>query len=282
MQLWKRRVCIAGGVFLLGLTVTGCVGFNNAMADPIQRTSIVEVANLSDADKSIKIALLSDIHTGNTVMLPNRLKAIVQAVNKASPDIVVLAGDFVIGESAEGAARRAEDLYPLAELQAKGGVFAVLGNHDHWTDPNAIRKNLTRAGVKVLENDAIRTGPIAIVGIDDRFSQNDDIPRSVQKATAIGGLPVVLTHSPDLIPDLPSGFRIILAGHTHCGQMVAPVIGPIVRYHQGNSLYDQKYRCGRVDENGRSIFVTAGVGSGAVPLRFGAAPDWWFIELKPS
>lgn len=282
LRSWKRGIVTAGSIFLLGFAVTGCVGFNNAMADPVQRSSIVELAELPASTAPLKIALLSDIHTGNIVMRPGRLASIVRAVNAANPDIVVLAGDFVIGEDAEGAARRAADLYPLADLRAREGVFAVLGNHDHWTDPGTIRATLERAGVTVLQNEAIQAGSITLVGIDDRFSRNDNIPKSVEDAAAIGGLPVVLTHSPDLIADLPARFRIVLAGHTHCGQMVAPVVGPIVRHHQGNSLYDQKYRCGHVIEDKRSIFVTAGVGSGAVPLRFGAAPDWWLIELRPA
>ena len=280
MQRRKRRLSIALGVFLLGITATGCVGFSNAMSEPVRRSSVVTVHGLPDTAKPIRIALLSDVHTGNAVMRPERLASIVQAVNDAPPDIVVLAGDFVIGESARGAARRAEDLYPLAKLKAPHEVFAVLGNHDHWTDPEAIRSSLARAGVTVLENDAHRIGPIALVGIDDRFSLHDDIPLSFERSAAIGGVPVVVTHSPDLTGDLPSQDRIVLAGHTHCGQMVAPFVGPIVRTHQGNSLYKQQYRCGRIDEADRSIFVTAGIGSGAVPLRFGAPPDWWLIELR--
>ncbi len=282
MPTWKRRFFITAGVSLLGVGVTSCVGFNNAIADPVQRSSIATVESLPATTEPIRIALLSDIHTGNAVMRPDRLASIVQAVNDAAPDIVVLAGDFVIGESARGTAHRAQELHPLAGLRAQDGVFAVLGNHDHWTNPDAIRTSLMRAGVTVLENDARRIGPIALIGIDDRFSRNDDIPKSLGRAAAIGGLPIVLTHSPDLVTDLPDEVRIVLAGHTHCGQMVAPFVGPIVRYHHGNSLYDQRYRCGRINENGRSIFVTAGVGSGAVPLRFGAEPDWWLIELRPT
>ena len=113
MQAWKIRFSIALGVFLLGITVTGCVGFHNALSDPIRRSSVIALEGLPATARPIKIALLSDVHTGNAVMRPERLASIVEAVNDAARDIVVLAGDFVIGESARGAARRAEDLYPL-------------------------------------------------------------------------------------------------------------------------------------------------------------------------
>jgi hypothetical protein len=161
-------------------------------------------------------------------------------------------------------------------------VFAVLGNHDHWTDPEAIRTNLRRAGVRVLENNAIRRGAITIVGIGDRFSGYDDIARSVQRAATVGGIPVVFTHSPDLAPDLPKNMPVLFAGHTHCGQMVAPLLGPIVRYSRGRRLYDPKYRCGRVDEADRVTIVTGGIGPGELPLRFNTRPDWWLVELKPA
>lgn len=263
-----------------GLLATGCVGLRNALSVPIERTTIVRIGALPVGARPVRIALLSDIHVGNIGMRPERLRNIVDAVNKARPDIVLLAGDFVIGESREGTASRALDLAPLAGLRAPGGVFAVLGNHDHWTDPEAIRTNLRRAGVRVLDNDAIRRGAITIVGIGDRFSGHDDIVRSSRRAAALGGIPVAFTHSPDLAPDLPRNMPVLFAGHTHCGQMVAPLVGPIVRYSHWHRLYNPKYRCGSVDEPHRVTIVTGGIGSGELPLRFNASPDWWLIELK--
>jgi uncharacterized protein len=261
-------------------TVAG-IGFANATATPIERVATVALVGLPARTKPIRVALLSDIHVGNVGMRPTRLAQIVRAVNAARPDLVVLAGDFVVGEHEAGAARHALDLAALGGLRANGGVYAVLGNHDHWTDPAAIRQSLARAGVRVLENDAVRIGPLALVGIGDRFSGHDDIARSVARADALGGVPLAFTHSPDIAPDLPGRFHLLLAGHTHCGQVVLPWIGPIVRYARGLRLYDPAYRCGRIDAAGRSVFVTGGVGSGTLPMRFGAMPDWWLIELTP-
>ena len=280
VRLKSKLMAIALGTFG-GLLVTGFIGLRNALSIPVKRTTQVRLSALPEGTKSVRIALLSDIHVGNLGMRPERLRSIVNAVNDARPDIVLLAGDFVIGESRAGTATRAQDLAPLATLRAPGGVFAVLGNHDNWTDPEAIRNSLRRAGVVVLENDAIRRGPITIVGIGDRFSGHDDVARSAQRALALGGTPVVFTHSPDLAPDLPKRMSVLFAGHTHCGQMVAPLIGPIVRYSRWRRLYDPKYRCGRIDERDRVTIVTGGLGPGELPLRFNAMPDWWLIELRP-
>lgn len=281
MRRTKAKILAISVVVITGILAAGCVGLSNAVSAPVERSSVVLLSDLPSNTKPIRIALLSDIHVGNLAMRPKRLSEIVRRVNASVPDIVLLGGDFVIGESDEGVAERAQDLAPLADLHAPGGVFAVLGNHDHWTDPDAIRRNLAGAGVVVLENSAVRRGPITIVGIGDRFSDHDEIASSVAQAEALGGVPVVLTHSPDIAPDLPKQFPLLFAGHTHCGQMVVPGIGPIVRYSRWRSLYNAKYRCGRIDEPTLTTFVTAGVGPGAVPLRFGAMPDWWLIEIKP-
>ena len=281
MPVRPNRILAISLVIAAVLLSAGCVGFSNATSTPIVRTASVDLDALPSDAKPVRVALLSDIHVGNAGMTPTRLAQIVRDVNAARPDLVLLAGDFVIGEHKEGAAKNALDLAPLAGLRATGGVFAVLGNHDQWTDAPAIRQNLARAGVRVLENEAVRSGPIALVGIGDRFSDHDDIARSVTRADAMGGVPLAFTHSPDIAPDLPKRFHVLLAGHTHCGQIVMPWIGPIIRYSHGRRLYDPKYRCGRIDEAGRSTFVTAGVGPGALPLRIGAMPDWWLVVLKP-
>jgi predicted MPP superfamily phosphohydrolase len=84
----------------------------------------------------ISVALLSDIHLGNLAMDGVRLSAIVDQVNAARPDLVLIAGDFTVGHDAVGAAERAAGLEsPLSRLNARLGVVAVLGNHDHWTRP---------------------------------------------------------------------------------------------------------------------------------------------------
>ncbi|MGY2734423.1 metallophosphoesterase [Sphingomonas sp. UYP23] len=281
MPLRPSKLLMMALIPAVALLSVGWVGFSNATAIPIERTTTVALDGLPDGTPPIRVALLSDIHVGNVGMRPARLAQIVRAVNAARPDLVVLAGDFVIGEQKAGAATRALELAPLAGLRATGGVYAVLGNHDHWTDPEAIRQNLARAGVRVLENATIRSGPLALVGIGDRFSSHDDIARSVARADAVGGVPLAFTHSPDIAPDLPKRFQVLLAGHTHCGQVVLPWIGPLVRTSHGHRLYDPRYRCGRIDSAGRSVLVTAGVGSGTLPLRIGAMPDWWLIVLKP-
>lgn len=162
--------------------------------------------------------------------------------------------------------------------------MAVLGNHDHWTGAASVRLALTKARVVVLENQAVRRGPLTVVGVGDRFSGHNDVPASVSSARALdGGIPIVLTHSPDVVPDLPADQLVVLAGHTHCGQVVLPGFGSVATRsprNQWRRLYDPRYRCGIIRDGQRTTIVTAGVGSGTSPIRLGAMPDWWLVTLR--
>ncbi len=280
------RWTVAGALVVSGVAaVMVLVGLANVQAMPVVRQASVKLPSLTAGSAPIRVALLSDIHLGNRGMEPRRLAFIVDQVNALRPDLILIAGDFVTGYDGQGAAERAADLsMPLSRLRAPLGVLAVFGNHDHWTAPAAIRSALDKAGIAILENEAVRRGPLAIVGVGDHFSGRDDLPRALTEARRVSGVPVVLTHSPSLAPSLPSGYSLVLAGHTHCGQVVLPLVGPLLNrspYANWRRLYEPRYRCGLVRDRGRLTVVTAGAGSGTVPVRFGAVPDWWLLTLHP-
>jgi predicted MPP superfamily phosphohydrolase len=281
----KRWVMVGLIIAATVLAAALVIGSINAQSTPIMRTASVQMRGLRPDASPIRIALLSDIHLGNPSMTPHRLSQIVDQVNAANPDIILIAGDFVTGHEASGAAERARGLEgPLTQLSARYGKAAVLGNHDHWTNPAAIRAALSKANILVLHNQAARLGPLTIVGVGDRFSGNDDIALSLKAARALGGPAIVLTHSPDLVLSLPSTFPLVLAGHTHCGQVVIPGLGPLLTRApkaQWRELYAPRYRCGLVREPGRTTIITGGLGSGTTPIRLGAMPDWWLITVHP-
>ncbi|MGH6613227.1 metallophosphoesterase [Sphingomonas sp.] len=274
-------VAVAGVLALI--LIIAAIGLANVQAVPIIRRASVKLPGLTAGSSPIQVALLSDIHLGNRGMEQGRLANIVDQVTAARPDLILIAGDFVTGHDAEGIEARAAGLTaPLSRLRAPLGVFAVLGNHDHWTSPAAVRSALQKAGIIILENQAERRGPLAIIGIGDRFSGHDDIARSIAAARRVGGAPIIVTHSPDIASTLPAGFPLVLAGHTHCGQLVLPWIGPLLtrapRDHW-RPLYTLRYRCGLISDPGRLTVVTAGLGSGSAPIRLGAMPDWWLLTL---
>lgn len=264
----------------LALAAMVATGLAEAVSAPIERRADLAVAGIAPGSPPYRVALLSDIHLGNRAMRVERLERIVSAVNAAGPDLVVLAGDFVNGHRGRIETRPQDLIAPLARLRARDGVIATLGNHEHWTDPDAVAAALKAAGITVLSNRAARRGPLLILGVDDGFSRHADIPATLASARGLGGAPVVVTHSPNIAPQLPAGVSLVLAGHTHCGQVVLPVIGSLARFVKGH-VYDRHYQCGIVNDPGRTVVVTGGVGSGSVPLRIGAPPDWWLLTLRP-
>jgi uncharacterized protein len=156
-------------------------------------------------------------------MRPSRLERIVEQANRLAPDVVLIAGDFMGDrELSTGWYSPAEMAAPLAKLRAPLGRFAVLGNHDHWHDGPAVQAALTRAGIRVLVNEAVRAGPLSIGGLDDDYTGHSDLGRTLAAMQMGGGVPVLLSHSPDPFPALPEDVPLMLAGHTHCGRSACP------------------------------------------------------------
>lgn len=275
---WLALAGLLAGILLVA------AGYRSALSDPIVRTTTVAVADWPSGAQPLRIALLSDIHIGGAAMDARRLERIVDQVNARSPDLVLIAGDFVYGHSPEdGRAASAGLTSPLRKLKAPLGVVAVLGNHDHWTDPDAVQQALEAAGVTVLRNAAASRGPVAIIGIDDAFSGNDQIDLAMKSAGALPGFRIALTHAPDLAFSLPTDVTLVMGGHSHCGQVVLPLIGAVAERSPklNKPLYDPRYRCGTVENEDQTVIVTGGLGASGPPVRIGAPPDWWLITLAP-
>jgi hypothetical protein len=224
----------------------------------------------------LRLVLLGDTHVAGPDTPPARLARVIAMVNRLGPDIVLLAGDYI---STKGPATRryslAEAIRPFAAIGASTGVVAVLGNHDHWANAAVARRELRRAGVIVLDNDALRLGPVTLGGVDDDFTHHADVATTAGRMAALGGVPVLLSHSPDVFPATPGWIGLVLAGHTHCGQIVLPWFGPIATA----SRYGRRYYCGLTRSGHGTLLVTAGIGTSVLPLRLGARPDLWVIDI---
>lgn len=268
-----RRVLI-----LLSLAaVLGIVWcYAQASADPVTRRASIAMPDWPADSPPIRVLIWSDVHLGNRATGAGRLARLVDQANALRPDLVVLAGDYIAGHEREDA-RVAPGLSAFGRLRAPLGVVAVLGNHEYWTDPVAVRRALEQAGVVVLANQSIRRGPVAVGGLDDLVNRRDDLPVTLAAIRRSGGAKLLVSHSPDIAPKLPRDVSLLVAGHTHCGQIVLPFYGPPVDV----SRFGARYRCGIVREGGRTTVVAAGTGTSVVPLRFGAPPDWWLLTLGP-
>lgn len=221
-----------------------------------------------------RIALVTDLHHGPAV--PARwLAYVARRVEELEPDVVVLGGDFV--SHARSDLVGLEDV--IAQFTAKDGVTAVLGNHDHWVDPDAVAAALQRGGATVLTNRhwLIRRGgaTLALAGVDD-FTHG-----AVRLDEAFAGIApdvprVLASHNPDLIEYLPAGLRVdvMLAGHTHNGQAQLPFIGPVTVPSQ----FGGRYLHGLKQVGDTWLYVSAGVGTAAIP-RWRNPPELPLIRL---
>lgn len=269
-----RIVLSLGVLALLFLAFT----YWSATREPVVRRASLTLPNWPGGEPGIRAVLISDVHVGGPDMPPERLARIVSQVNALSPDLVVIAGDLITDKRA--ATRwysMAEAIAPMAGFRTRLGAFAVLGNHDHWRDGDAARVALKRAGVRLLENEAVQVGPLALGGLDDDFTGRARVAPTVAALRALPGAKMVLSHSPDPFLELPRDVQLMVAGHTHCGQVALPFYGAL----QTMSRYGRRYACGIVREEGRTLIVTAGLGTSGVPLRLVAVPDMWLIELGP-
>src|SRR5262249_55004813 len=131
---------------------------------------------------------------------------------------------------------------------------------------------LTRAGIRVLEDTSVSlttpSGPVWVAGVSDFWSGKHDVNRALRAIPSDGAPILLITHNPDIFPEVPKRVLLTLAGHTHGGQVRLPLIGsPIVP-----SRYGQRYVMGHIQEDGRDLFVTTGVGTSGIPVRFGVPP----------
>jgi predicted MPP superfamily phosphohydrolase len=230
--------------------------------------------------RGLRIAVIADLHAGSAYVDEAKIDAVVRLANAAGPDLTLIAGDLVAhGTFALRSIPAAVIAARLKPLRAPLGVYAVLGNHDHWDDAAAIAMSLRGAGIRVLINQATllrRHGePFYLAGIDDPVTGHDDADkalRSVQPASSA----LCLAHSPDIFPRLPSTCALTIAGHTHGGQVSLPVLGRLIV----PSKYGQRYAAGPICETRKCLFVSTGIGTSIIPVRFRVPPEVSILEVR--
>ena len=271
---WRRfaLILVALGLLLLAWC------YWSAVADPVVREADVQLPGWPGGAAPIRVVLISDLHVSAPDNPPERIARIVGQINALRPDLVLIAGDFLTEKSVSTRNYGADEIAAaLAGLRPRLGTFAVLGNHDHWIDGPGMRRALAGRGIRVLVNEAVRAGPLVIGGLDDAFTGHNRDAATHAAMRRLPGARILLSHSPDPFATLPADIGLMLAGHTHCGQIRLPLIGAL----KTMSAYGQRYACGLVVENGRSLIVTAGLGTTGVPLRLLAPPDLWLVTVGP-
>lgn len=271
-----RIVLIAILLFGLGVAIWAFFIEPNRL---LTRYQTLEIARWPTELSDLKIAVLSDIHAGGRFIDERKLRLIVERTNQLQPDLIVILGDYISG-GRDHHAMDPEVFAPiLKDFRAPLGVYSVLGNHDWWFNGERVRAALEANGLKVIDNDAVliqtRGTSFWLVGLADLWTRTQRIPQTLAKVPE--GAPVIaLAHNPDVFPQLPQSVSLLLAGHTHGGQVKLPLIGTVVH----TSDFGDHYEAGHVFENGHHLFVTTGIGTSIIPVRLGVPPEIVLLTVK--
>lgn len=226
----------------------------------------------------LRVAVVSDVHAGAPAVGLGRVRAMAAAVVAARPDLVVLLGDHV----ADVWAGRRLEPEPVAEafsglLAAGVPVVGVLGNHDWYGDGERVRAAFEQAGMPVLEESALPVldGRLWIAGVGDLWERKPSVPQALSMVPADAPT-VLLTHNPDVVLDVPASVPLVLAGHTHGGQV--RVLGRGV--HRVSRLTGNRFSP-RGWYPAERLFVSGGVGTSTLPLRT-VVPEVPVLVLRPT
>lgn len=243
----------------------------------------LELVRLPRAFSGFRIAQISDIHMGGWMNL-SRFQRVADLIAAQEPDALLITGDFLMGRSFPDIARQwIDDLTKvLSPLAAAIPSFAVLGNHDYWTNPQAVRAMLHRSGVMDLTN-AVFTltredGHLHLCGLDDikeGVVRLDKVLVQLQDNSAA----ILLVHEPDFADTSAATgkFDLQVSGHSHGGQIVIPFYGPPVLPRTGRKYHTGLYKIGNMFQ-----YTTRGVGVDSIPIRFNCPPEITVFELESS
>ena len=255
---------------LFGAAVTaGVYGVFNANWTRITRTT-VRLANLPEAWRGRKAALISDVHLGH-VRDGNFLRQIVTEVRREKPDAVFIAGDLYDGTAID--ARRAAA--PLSQLTPPHGVYFVAGNHEQFGDDSKYLHAVESAGVRVLQNEKVEADGLQIIGVPYRHATQTEHFASVLKGIGLDRerASILLTHAPDH-PQVAeqAGVSLQLSGHTHVGQFIP-------WSWMARRIYRQfVYGLSRIGK--MQVFTSSGAGTWGPPLRLGSNPEIVILQFE--
>ena len=267
--------------FLLVMLIGAiCAYFAIAIFQNLQTERNDVSITISDPDvasTSLSIAVIGDPHLPEGREPLAAFRELLLEIKEAEPDLVLFVGDYIADPDGEQFSTHREDIIEAMKLVDPVPRAVVLGNYETWSNADEWLSEFARLGVRAMENEVtvVETvkGPICIRGLGDKFT---DRFRSVDYPAECAPLPkITITHDPaGAIDHRIRG--LVIAGHTHCGQISLPFIGPLwVPTDAPPSAH-----CGVYQDLSRTVFVTNGVGNVILPIRYGAQSQWDLILLE--
>jgi uncharacterized protein len=279
MPLSRRNFLRIAGLSAAGslVALAGGLSVADESQDPVVERVLIPIRGLHPALEGFSIVQMTDIHL-LPYTRPDLVQRSVAMANELKPDLTVLTGDYV-WRMRSGAAV----LVPLlAGLNARVGVYSVMGNHDYWLDIGAVQSAFEAARLPVLYNEGLAIGVgkalLYLAGVDDGQAGRPDMKLALDQAPA--GAPIVLLlHEPDLadVTCLDPRVSLQLSGHTHGGQVLVPGKPPFFQPFLG-----KKYPSGLFKIRDLWLYTNRGLGCISVPLRINCPPEISQFILVPS
>jgi uncharacterized protein len=282
MKMLLKRILLIFAAILLLLAVLTAYSYFIEPRRLVITEETLNLPNWSAKLNGFKVVAVSDIHGGSNGITEEKLRHIVAKINDQNADIVFLLGDYVsqIGGKNSVLKMPSETVAEnLKGIKAKNGVYAVIGNHDWWYDEAKITAEFAKAGIMILENQnqPIKLGDqtINIWGIEDNWKKRRVPLEPLEKISDKRNI-IAITHNPDSFDKTPESVSLMLAGHTHGGQILIPFYGAPV------AVSDRKFYSHHYVENGRNLFITSGIGTSVVEFRFRVPPEIAVLTLNAA
>lgn len=267
------RNAAVGSALAGGLTTAGYATLFEPNRLKISQTR-VQIRRWPRGLDGLHIVLMADFHLFPFTSA-DLIQQVIHQANTLSPDLVLLAGDFVYSE-----AEAAYELSPmLAQLNPKLGSFAVLGNHDHAKGAAIVRRALERSGIEVLSNRGVTlsvgSSSFYLAGVDSMAAGAPDV-RAAFASHRSDAPTLVLAHEPDTIDYYSRRVPIDLqlSGHSHGGQIRLPLVGPVIL-----PLWGRRYPRGLYQVKDSQLFTSQGIGTVDLPVRINCPPEIAEITL---
>lgn len=233
----------------------------------------IHLRRLPNALNGLRIVQLSDIHL-SPFTSREQVERAVETTNNLDADIVALTGDYISKER-QYAAPCAEI---LGRLKARYGVYAVLGNHDHWTDAALITDLFRAEGITVLINEGMRFeqqgASFWLAGVDDTMVGLEDLPLALAGSSETE-MKLLLAHNPIILRRAArAGVDLVLSGHTHGGQVT------LRPEKSASGKPRRRLLRGLARQGATQIYVTRGLGTVVLPIRYGCPPEVSLLELR--
>ena len=269
--------------FIILLSIFGILLYSRYVATSgLITKEYVITTDIADSYDGFKIVHFSDLHYGR-IITEQELKIISKEINLINPDIVVFTGDL-IDDSIDIDNFNDEKLISfLSSIKAKYGKYAVRGNHDYVVYADKIKNLFADSGFTYLENsyDILyneSNDKIFIGGLDTSFYDKDDLDKTLAYQNENISYKIMLTHEPDISDEIVSKdntINLILAGHSHNGQVRLPFIGALTTPEKAKKYYDNYYKIQNTD-----LYVSSGIGVSKVDFRLFNRPSINFYRIN--